>query len=394
MKKKTRQLLHLKRHIIWITGLLVVLCTGIFAAVFILTTKTAYSEILTLETENSETGMRNAKFFFEQRIEEICQMNQYLADQYENAGMAAEDFGFWLERFDLSYCGVVRQEETGGISYIPWNISQYSFSEIMREFMEKYGSDGNIHFFAHNFSNSRNGIVMTHCVVKEGLRLMFVYQLESEFYWSDYTDNSLRNGYFIYDSALEEIAPSKTSFVNLNDVLEELKAGKEKGSMIFQNGAESRVVSYILCEDRGVYLFNSIPVTSFDSFVQQQFRRLFPWYLLTASGIAGTAYLYYRRVFRPVLLIGEALSREVFHGKEQCTAEFPESSFSPVMDLVKSLEEKIFEAKEREYKERLLKEQAELINLQSQINPHFMYNTLESIRAMSALEGEKKRLKW
>lgn len=41
---------------------------------------------------------------------------------------------------------------------------------------------------------------------------------------------------------------------------------------------------------------------------------------------------------------------------------------------------------DREYSTRILKQQAELSNLQSQINPHFLYNTLEAIRGKALLE--------
>lgn len=45
---------------------------------------------------------------------------------------------------------------------------------------------------------------------------------------------------------------------------------------------------------------------------------------------------------------------------------------------------------EGEYSAKLLQKQAELDYMQSQINPHFLYNTLDSIRGQAVLEGSRK----
>lgn len=45
---------------------------------------------------------------------------------------------------------------------------------------------------------------------------------------------------------------------------------------------------------------------------------------------------------------------------------------------------------EEVYKQKLLKREAELRSLQSQINPHFLYNSLEKIKGIAELEGSPK----
>lgn len=75
---------------------------------------------------------------------------------------------------------------------------------------------------------------------------------------------------------------------------------------------------------------------------------------------------------------------------EACTIEDmkrasePERLFAEIVTRQK-------EYMEREYKMEALKRQAELMALQSQINPHFLYNTLDSIRGV-ALENNVKQI--
>ena len=57
---------------------------------------------------------------------------------------------------------------------------------------------------------------------------------------------------------------------------------------------------------------------------------------------------------------------------------------------IRSLIHDVYEAKLEQSRVNLEKKQAELNALQSQMNPHFLYNTLESIRMRSVEKGEKE----
>lgn len=60
--------------------------------------------------------------------------------------------------------------------------------------------------------------------------------------------------------------------------------------------------------------------------------------------------------------------------------------------LNRLLEERVVQALEKEnqdYEREILLKQANLATLQSQINPHFLYNTLECIRGMALLEDQE-----
>ena len=376
MKKKTPcRFLQMKRRIAVILALFCGIVCALTAVLEFSAAKNSYEEIKSMEINDSEIGIKNAERSFVRQVEEIIRLDYETAEKYTAGDQKLEDAGGRAENIESTYYGVLERQDGVITGYYPRVVSYYSFKKTMDEFLE------------HNFSNSKNAIVLVHQVETGGADLLFVYQIEDTYYWSDYTDNSLRNGYFLYDIILDSLAPSRPSFVNMTEVVRELKKGKELGSLIFGNDTSDRLVSYVKCEKVDVYLFNSIPIASFQSFLVQDLKEKLPLYIVFLCAVSGVGWVFYRFICRPVIAISEALNREI--QDETLFSDASESSaiYSPVVDIVNEMKRKILLIKENEYKERLLKEQAELIMLQSQINPHFMYNTLESIRAMATLEG-------
>lgn len=64
--------------------------------------------------------------------------------------------------------------------------------------------------------------------------------------------------------------------------------------------------------------------------------------------------------------------------------------FNDMMAEIEELTDRLLESKQLLYESELVKRRAELSYLQSQINPHFLYNTLESIKGLAADEGSTK----
>lgn len=65
-------------------------------------------------------------------------------------------------------------------------------------------------------------------------------------------------------------------------------------------------------------------------------------------------------------------------------------SYNLMVVKIRNLIEVVFKGKEEKQSLELSKKQAELKAIQSQVNPHFLFNTLESIRMRSLIKGEEE----
>ncbi len=95
-------------------------------------------------------------------------------------------------------------------------------------------------------------------------------------------------------------------------------------------------------------------------------------------------------ITKPITRLAEAIDRVAsgdfkhkiaFSAKNEVT--FIADNFNNMVDEIQGLTKKIFSTQQRLYETELERKQFELSLLQSQINSHFLYNTLSCIRAMS-----------
>lgn len=108
--------------------------------------------------------------------------------------------------------------------------------------------------------------------------------------------------------------------------------------------------------------------------------------------MGGVLFFFYRKVFRPINSLG-ALSREIEEGNFGLQIEADDlgsKEFAYLGGQMNAMSAKLENQFERIYKEELALRDARMKALQSQINPHFLGNTLEVINWEARLAGDRK----
>lgn len=98
--------------------------------------------------------------------------------------------------------------------------------------------------------------------------------------------------------------------------------------------------------------------------------------------------LFNKNVYKPITNVESALHAIVTGDTELKMENVNESNeLYPLYNDINSLILRLKKLIDSEYSAGIMKKQAEIDALQSQINPHFLYNTLESIRGLAIEEG-------
>lgn len=105
-----------------------------------------------------------------------------------------------------------------------------------------------------------------------------------------------------------------------------------------------------------------------------------------AACFACGALLFYTRVFLPQLRLYRTVAQIKASGGNYRDALYHLMGDTELYQQVGELFDLIRDAIKQEYSALILEKQSELSSLQSQINPHFLYNTLEAIRGKAILE--------
>lgn len=88
--------------------------------------------------------------------------------------------------------------------------------------------------------------------------------------------------------------------------------------------------------------------------------------------------------------IGKGNRKNRIKIREQNEFSIISDSINSMLDNLDQVNHRIFDMQSQLYEKELIQKEAEMLTLQSQINPHFLYNTLECIRAIALISGIKE----
>ncbi|RAR43247.1 histidine kinase [Paenibacillus sp. MDMC362] len=171
-------------------------------------------------------------------------------------------------------------------------------------------------------------------------------------------------------------------------ILNEMQLGEE-GSRIVQSGQGKYVMNYVLSSSLGWYLVDFVRLDSVYSPITLSSTLFYISVSLLLVLVLLLTLLLYRNVQRPISRLLHAV-RRIRDGQYMTRLKDPpKNEFMYLFHSFNNMAEQIEELIERVYKESLRSKEATLKQLQSQINPHFLYNCLFYIKNMANL-GEKE----
>jgi two-component system sensor histidine kinase YesM len=217
-----------------------------------------------------------------------------------------------------------------------------------------------------------------------------------------FTDDNLRNMLnllkqggqhepFLYEAGAEPIISYTANRTLIGAIVQRLDRTEltPGGSLTIDLDDGKYIVNYIRSESLGWFLVDIVPLQSIFAPIVTS-RNLFyaSICLLMALSILVTLLLY-RNVQRPIQLLIKGVQRIKDGQYSSRLKRQSNNEFDFLFHSFNEMAEQIGELIEKVFKETLRSKEATLKQLQSQINPHFLYNCLFYIKNMANL-GDKE----
>lgn len=209
------------------------------------------------------------------------------------------------------------------------------------------------------------------------------------------------NSKFIVMNDLNQIIVSNSKDISqdisntINEIMQSLKS--EERSLIENIDGEKCLVQYQTISSTGWKILSIIPVSEINADLNRIIK--YSSFFIIAVTVL---FLFWRMqmtnsIMHPIRNMITFMSKGGYHSlrnrleitKNNEIGELAEY-INIMLDEIDDLTKKIFVSQSNMYEMELSKKKAELSALQSQINPHFLYNTLESIKGYGYLLGSKE----
>lgn len=214
------------------------------------------------------------------------------------------------------------------------------------------------------------------------------------------TSTLLRSFTKITEQQVMYLADENGTIIASSEALENNpKWGQESNSQssmdayeVWKNEQGKFLIRRCEIDDTGIYLVSLVPYeymgAIYKSFLFWVLGGYFLILLLAAFYISFMS----KRLTIPLKKLAESISTATVSGKLECLEiDSTEKEICTLVDAYNMLIQKIEILLKKQYSLGKEKQQAELMALQSQINPHFLYNTLEMVNWM-AERNEKENV--
>lgn len=192
-----------------------------------------------------------------------------------------------------------------------------------------------------------------------------------------------REGQCIADTGHGHLGRSLSEDPLIQEIL--LKKG-EKGNVTGKYKGESSILHYYRIEDTGM---TAIKRTSLETFHQEK-RNMTKvaavFIVFTTGAILLAVYCLSNMLMCPIDLICAYIKKVPGSGFKGNLSLKGDDEFKRISQSINTMELEILQLMEEQTREAEVKKQLEFKVLQNQINPHFLYNTLNSIKWMAALQ--------
>jgi len=177
-----------------------------------------------------------------------------------------------------------------------------------------------------------------------------------------------------------------TDMSDVSMVHEILQSGQETGHVTGIYDGEAMILHYYQIPNTNMI---EIQGTSLEAFLQEKrsMTRLLALLIITTVMAILLVILYLSNMLmRPINTISEYIKKVPGSGFKGNMVLKGDDEFKKIAISINNMEREILQLMEREKQEEEVKKKLEFKVLQNQINPHFLYNTLNSIKWIASLQ--------